>query len=111
MDVIPGKQYIYISGQITNCPNYEEQFEQAEQYLMKRYPGAIIINPAKLNKKYPKSTWRDYMLIDIDALHNCQMMYMIDNWRVSKGACIEYGFGLAEHKTILFENPNCEDML
>lgn len=47
---------IYISGAITNNPNYKEDFERAEDYLQREYPGAEIINPALVNSHLPKST-------------------------------------------------------
>ena len=47
---------IYISGAITNNPNYKEDFERAEDYLQREYPNAEIINPALVNSHLPKST-------------------------------------------------------
>ena len=40
---------IYISGAITNNPNYKEDFERAEDFLQREYPSADIINPALVN--------------------------------------------------------------
>ena len=47
---------IYISGAITNNPNYKKDFERAEDYLQREYPSADIINPALVNSFLPKST-------------------------------------------------------
>ena len=47
---------IYISGAITNNPNYKEDFERAEDYLQRKYPKAEIINPALVNSFLSKST-------------------------------------------------------
>ena len=44
------KMKIYISGAISNNPNYREDFEKAEKYLKEKHPDAETINPVKLVK-------------------------------------------------------------
>lgn len=43
------------------------------------------INPPIKNK-----SWKDYMIDDLRLLFDCEAIYLIDNWQMSKGARIEY---------------------
>ena len=96
---------IYISGAITNNPNYKEDFERAEDYLQKEFPNAEIINPALVNSFLPKSTTHEeYMRMSFCMLDMCDSVYFISGYENSKGACMEYGYALAKDKIILFEN-------
>ena len=95
---------IYISGAITNNPNYKEDFERAEDYLQREYPSAYIINPALVNSHLPKSTTHEeYMRMSFCMLDMADAIFMIDGWRKSCGASQEYGYALAKDKMILFE--------
>lgn len=86
---------IYISGQITglDIKVAEEYFEQIEDKL--RQAGHHPINPCKILPYSPELTWKDYMVEDIKAIFNCEAMFMLENWRNSKGAKIEHD--LAQH--------------
>ena len=93
---------IYISGSISNNPNYKEDFENAEDYLNKKYPNAEIINPALVNSFLPKSTTHtEYMRMCFVMLDMADTIYMLPNWRESCGASQEYGYALAKDLTIL----------
>jgi hypothetical protein len=95
---------IYISGAITSNPNYKEDFENAEDYLNKKYPNAEIINPALVNSFLPKSTTHtEYMRMCFVMLDMADAIYMLPTWRESYGASQEYGYALAKDKVILFE--------
>ena len=41
---------IYISGAISDNPNYKAEFAEAEKKLKAKYPNAEIVNPARLVK-------------------------------------------------------------
>ena len=95
---------IYISGAITNNPNYKEDFERAEDYLNNKFPGIEIINPALVNSFLPKSTTHEeYMKMSFCMLDMADVVYMMEGWRKSCGACQEYGYATARNKKILFE--------
>lgn len=96
---------IYISGAITNNPNYKEDFERAEDYLQREYPNAEIINPALVNSHLPKSTTHEeYMQMCFVMLDMADSIFMIDGWQKSCGASQEYGYALAMDKIVLLEN-------
>lgn len=98
---------IYISGGITNVPNFMERFAEAEKRLRNAYPKAEVINPALVNSNLPKSTTHEqYMKMSFLMLDMADYVYMLKNWRESCGASQEYGYALAKGKVIMFEKEN-----
>ena len=98
---------IYISGGITNVPNFMERFAEAENRLRNAYPKAEVINPALVNSNLPKSTTHEqYMKMSFLMLDMADYVYMLNNWRESCGASQEYGYALAKGKVIMFEKEN-----
>ena len=95
---------IYISGAITNNPNYKEDFERAEDYLQREYPSADIINPALVNSYLPKSTtYEEYMKMCFCMLDMCEAIFMLKGWRKSCGANRELGYAIAKKKNVFYE--------
>lgn len=83
---------LYISGQITDNPNFMDDFEKAEKFLIENNHEPV--NPTKLPHEHDKS-WHSYMKEDIKALLDCDGIFMLHNHEKSKGATIE--LKLAEH--------------
>ncbi|MBE6326711.1 MAG: DUF4406 domain-containing protein [Bacteroidales bacterium] len=53
------KTRIYISGAITNCPSFKENFARAEKMLRKE--GYEVVNLTKADTIMPKSaSWDEY---------------------------------------------------
>ena len=78
---------IYISGKITGIESEALLlFAKAEKELQSK--GHETVNPMALNHNHDK-TWHSYMKEDIKALCDCDTIYMLANWRDSKGAIIE----------------------
>lgn len=80
---------IYISGKITGLDLKDAlaNFEKAETELVAK--GFEPINPMKKVSEQQGKTWKEYMLADIEILWDCEAIYMLDNWKDSKGARIE----------------------
>jgi hypothetical protein len=70
---------IYISGQITNNPNFKEDFEEVESCLINE--GCIVLNPSNLPKGL---TQKEYMNICISMVNCCDSIYMMASWQVGK---------------------------
>ena len=82
-----GIKKIYISGKITDNPNYKADFEAAELAL--KIAGFQPVNPAE--EHLPDgATWADYMRHDLKLLCDCDAIYMLNGWRESAGARIEH---------------------
>ena len=90
---------IYISGPITNTPDYISNFSVAEQKLKSEYPNAEIINPTVLDKL--PLEYDEYMKLDLMLIDMCDAIYMMNGWEKSKGACIEFGYAVAKELNIL----------
>ena len=76
---------IYISGKISGLDLRvaQELFEQAA--LLLKEHGYIPVNPMELCPVNEAFTWKDYMKFDIKILCDCDGIYMLENWKESKG--------------------------
>lgn len=92
---------VYISGSITNIPDYDQYFQAAENLLLKE--GHVPVNPTKISPYDVNKTWEDYMRDDIKALMDCDAIYHLRNWKGSKGARIEHELALILKMEIMYE--------
>ena len=101
-------KYIYISGKITNNPNWKEQFKVAEMKLKASGENNVIINPEyigqELEKEIEHPTYKDYMQADLRTLLICNTIYMLSNWKESKGATLEHSIAEALGMEIIYED-------
>lgn len=82
---------IYISGKITGDSGYIEKFKAAEKEIRQQYKGCEVINPAVILQTMPESTtYAEYIKISICLLDMCDSVYMLPDWKESKGAYMEY---------------------
>ena len=80
---------IYISGKITGIPIQEAETKfQAAQDLLESLDFEVV-NPLKNGLK-KDSSWKEHMVKDIDLILTCDVIYMIDGWTDSVGACLLY---------------------
>lgn len=94
------KSQIYISGAITDNPNYKEEFAKAEEFLSDG-KGWEVINPAK----NVCSSYKEYIDVGLMQLMECDAIYMLDNgWELSKGASLELEYAKAVGLRIIYEN-------
>ena len=79
---------VYISGKITGLEysEVERLFNAAEKKLSKN--GFTPVNPLRNNLPMWAS-WREHMKKDIQILLSCDAIFMLDNWKDSKGATLE----------------------
>lgn len=97
------KKRIYIAGRITGLSSNEAQLN-FERGCSKIYEmNAIPLNPYNIYLGN-KGTWKDYMSICIPMLFACDEIYMLNNWKESKGACIEHALAEGAGMNIIYEN-------
>ena len=80
---------IYISGAITDNPNYKKQFAEAEKKLIAE--GHSVINPAKKNKGFE---YKEYIDLGLIELMHCDAIYLLDGWMESRGSRLEFQYAL-----------------
>ena len=95
------RMIVYISGPISSDKDYLKHFRKAERRLKSQ--GHDVINPAKIGHKLPKLNWMEYMHIDMAMLDCADAIYMLDGWRHSPGARMEYKIARDDGKYILHE--------
>lgn len=102
------RETIYISGKITNNPNYIREFFEAENYLRDNRPFAKIINPAvlgaELERQLQNPTYNDHMKHDVLHLLNCNAIFMMKNWEHSPGAKAEHALAIAMKMNIHYQS-------
>lgn len=92
---------VYLSGKISGLDfeDVRKRFSEAEELL--RGLCFDVVNPLK-NGLPEESSWITHLCKDIELLHECNYIYMMEGWQESIGACIEYDFAVRTGKTILF---------
>lgn len=79
---------IYISGAIAHYDMDERKAAFSEAASRLRALGYEPVNPFENGLPQP-GDWREHMRVDIDMLLDCQYIYMLKGWWVSKGAKLE----------------------
>lgn len=93
---------VYISGKITGDDNYLHKFAKAEIEL--RAKGYDVINPCDIGFVYGKFlTYEQLMKIDLTMLEFCGAIYMLKDWKDSKGAQVELAKARADGLEVLYE--------
>lgn len=84
---------IYISRPVTGTDDYIYRFSKAEKILEES--GYSVVNPVKVNAQLPEdTTYRQYMEVSLAMLGTCDAVYMMDGWKESKGAKLEYAYAV-----------------
>lgn len=80
---------IYISGKISGLPHAIalSKFKVAERMLIEE--DYAPINPMELNHTEHDQSWKSFMRVDLKALCDCDVIYMLNNYEESRGAKIE----------------------
>lgn len=90
---------IYISGKISNNPNYKEDFEKAEDWLIKN--DYTPINPTRI--EIPNLTYNQYMILGYELIKMSDAIFMLGGWQDSKGACAELSYAKSLGKKVIYQ--------
>lgn len=88
---------IYISGAITNNPNYKEQFAAAEAEL--RSAGHEVKNPARNTG----NNYKEYIDKGLMQEMQCEAIYMLPGYEKSTGAMLELHYAKAVGMKIMYQ--------
>lgn len=92
---------VYISGKITGIEaDARVLFLAAELRLLGL--GFEVVNPMGLPHGHDGS-WESFMREDLKAMCDCGVIYMLRNWRESRGAIIEHSIALLLGMVVLYE--------
>ena len=91
---------IYISGAITDNPDYKEQFKAAEERLIAA--GHAVINPCK-NDGF---TYRECINMGLCELMHCDAIYLLEGYDHSTGATLEHDYARTVGLDIFKEGDN-----
>ena len=96
------KDRVYISGAIAHygIDERKEAFLNAEHRL--KNMGFAPVNPFK-NGLPEEAHWREHMRADIRLLLDCEYIYMLKDWELSKGAKLELDVASSCGIKVLFE--------
>lgn len=92
---------VYISGQISGLDPVDASARFAEAEELLQGMGFDTVNPWD-NGLPIDAPWIKHLCRDLEMLNDCNGIYMMDGWRDSRGACIEYDFAIRTGKSVLF---------
>ena len=103
---------VYISGQISGIDPVEARARFADAEELLQGMGFDTVNPWD-NGLPVDAPWIAHMCRDLEMLNECSCIYMMDGWRDSRGACIEYDFAIRTGKSVLFASSviRCQDIV
>lgn len=80
---------IYIGGKVSGLTpeEFHSKFNSAKDTVKKRYPNAEILVPVDLCDD--NWGWEHCMDVCLDALWTCDVLYLMPDWKDSKGSFIE----------------------
>ena len=93
---------VYISGAITHHDIDERRAAFAAAASRIRNAGYTPVNPFE-NGLSQSADWRKHMRVDIGLLIQCDRIYMLRGWELSKGAKLELDVASSSGIQVLFE--------
>lgn len=99
---------VYIAGPITDVPDYEMKFKEAEQFIKDN--GGIPINPAAATRQMAsygdEFAHAEYMKVTMPLLSLCGCIYLLKGWEKSRGAKQELRWALENGLEVIVQNGN-----
>lgn len=92
---------VYLSGTISlggTLPDEQiranlNQFKRVALVLRER--GHEVVDPTEMRPPVTSPTWRDWMVVDLKAMLDCDGIVMLPGWEDSPGARLEHHVALA----------------
>lgn len=86
---------IYISGPITDCPNYRRNFAEAQR-ILESMGHDDVVNPAELQRaiNMEKMNHQEAVEFCLDLIDRCGAVLLLPGWKESTGCMAEWGYAL-----------------
>lgn len=95
---------VYISGKITGIEDHAPKLFSSAEFMLQA-KGFLTVNPLSLNHNHNR-TWHDYMKEDVKAICDCDAVFMLNNWKDSRGAKIEHEIASYLGLDIMYQEEN-----
>ena len=95
------KAKVYISGMISDDPDYKEKFHAAHQML--EDCGFDVLDPTELVKVSPEKDYTDYLSEAVWHMLKADELYMLKGWSTSTGAKLELKLARLLNKRVQFQ--------
>lgn len=87
---------VYLSGKMSGLPRkqFRAKFNVAHNMLVVKHgihPDNIV-SPVSMDMMFPGFEYEDFMALDLIAISRCDTIYLLNNWKDSKGAHKEKAF-------------------
>ena len=99
--MIDPRPTIYISGPISDDPDYKEKFRAAHQMLEEC--GFAVIDPTELVKVSDDKDYTDYLAEAVWHMLKADELYMLKGWSQSTGAKLELKLARLLNKRVQFQ--------
>lgn len=101
-----GSYTIFISGGMSNVPDYRERFEKARQELLE-LGYTHIVNPVDIDDNLPfDMVLEEKFKRTSGAMMECDAVYFMPEYEKSKGAIREFNIALYCNKDIIIKEEN-----
>ena len=98
---------LYISGRISGLPLQYAQdrfnFGIKDAIIDTKATKEQCVNPFNIKPFFGFKIWLCYMIADLYQLRKCDAIYMLNNWKQSRGAKIEITVAILWGKEIYFQ--------
>ena len=96
------KKKIYIAGKVTGCTWQELSFKFGKAEIELQKEGWDVICPLNICEK--DMLWDRAMKLCLEALSDCDAIYLLADWQDSPGANVEYLKAKELKLEVLFQN-------
>lgn len=92
---------LYIAGRIADEKDYRAKFDRARAEVAAM--GHEPVSPCDLHDSCTHELWEEWMVCDMHVMLNCDGVYALCDWVISKGATIEVELAEKLNKTIIYQ--------